>query len=126
MQGRPLPLTGTGDETRDFTYVADHVEGLLLAGSEVGAENQSFDLGTGVETRMVEIAKLVNELTSNSAGVEFKEARRWDRQSRRVADTKRAGELIGFKARVPLETGLIRTVAWFREEWPRIQRRLAS
>src|SRR5206468_12233376 len=58
MKGRPLTITGTGEETRDFTYVGDIVDGLLRSGQSEAAIGEEFNLASGVETRIVDLARM--------------------------------------------------------------------
>jgi nucleoside-diphosphate-sugar epimerase len=117
MQGKPLPITGTGEETRDFTYVGDIVDGLLRAGYFQAAVGQEFNLASGVETRIIDLAQMINEQVGNEAGVIFTARRKWDTKSRLLASVERAKELIGYEPHTPFAQGLANTVAWFRENW---------
>ncbi len=117
MQGRPLPITGTGEETRDFTYVGDIVDGLLRAGFFEAAVGQEFNLASGRETKIVDLARMINEQTGNQAGILFSERRKWDTKPRLLASVERAKGLIGYQPNTPFEEGLKNTVAWFREKW---------
>ena len=121
MQGKPLPITGTGEETRDFTYVGDVVDGLLRAGCFEEAIGQEFNLASGVEIRIIDLANMINELTGNQAGVIFTERRKWDTKSRLLASIDKARALIGYDPQTPFEQGLRETIAWFREKWDLIQ-----
>ena len=121
MQGKPLPITGTGEETRDFTYVGDIVDGLLRAGYFEEAIGQEFNLASGIETRIIDLANMINELTSNQAGVIFTERRKWDTKSRLLASIDKARHLIGYDPQTPFELGLRETIAWFRAKWDLIQ-----
>src|SRR5436190_18690082 len=71
MKGRPLVITGTGEETRDFTYVSDIVDGLLRAGWMDEAVGQEFNLASGTETRIRDLAAMVVDATGNRSRVEF-------------------------------------------------------
>jgi UDP-glucose 4-epimerase len=115
--GRPLPVLGTGSETRDWTYVGDIVDGLLAAGLAQAADGQVICLGTGKETRVVDLAHRINAITGNRAGLAFRSRRSWDAHGRRVAPTERARLLLGHECRTPLEVGLQRTAAWFEQRW---------
>ncbi len=117
LQGKPLPLTGTGDETRDFTYVEDIVDGLLRAGYYSQAVGQEMNLASGAETRIADLAQWVNELTGNKSGIYFLQRRKWDTKSRLLASVDRAGQLLGYKPVTPFREGLENTVAWFRGHW---------
>jgi GDP-L-fucose synthase len=105
-------LWGDGSPTREFLYVEDCVEGLVLAAERYdGAE--PVNLGTGVETSIRETAELVGEI------VGFEGEIVWDTsmpngQPRRRLDASRAEQLLGFRAATPLREGLERTVAWYR------------
>jgi nucleoside-diphosphate-sugar epimerase len=121
MQGQPLPLTGTGEETRDFTYVDDIVDGLLRAGDMEAAIGQEFNLASGVETKIIDLANMVNALTDNDAGIAFTERRNWDTKSRLLASIDRAQALLGYNPATPFETGLKATVQWFRDNWELIE-----
>src|SRR5881296_1588316 len=72
MQGQPLPITGSGDETRDFTYVGDIVNGLLLCAASDEAVGEAINLATGREIRILDLANSVNKITKNEAGIVFK------------------------------------------------------
>lgn len=121
MKGLPLPITGTGEETRDFTYVGDIVNGLLRAGVLEQAIGQEFNLASGRETRIIELAQMINEATGNQAGIRFAQRRKWDTKSRLLASIDRARELIGYDPQTPFEVGLHNTIAWFRDNWERIE-----
>jgi len=109
-------LWGDGSPTREFLYVEDAVEGLVLAAERYdGAE--PVNLGTGEEISIRALAELVGDLTG------FEGRITWDTsmpngQPRRSLDTTRARELLGWEAKVPLREGLERTVAWYREQVP--------
>ena len=122
MKGMELPITGDGSETRDFTYVGDIVDGLLRAGVNPSATGQEFNLASGRETEIAQLAKTVNEITGNTAGVRFTERRNWDNKSRVLASTEKAQKLIGYEPKTSLAAGLDKTVAWFSENWDLIER----
>ena len=121
MKGLPLPITGTGEETRDFTYVGDLIDGLLRAGYFERAIGQSFNLAGGREIKIIDLANMVNEATGNKAGVRFVSRRKWDTKKRLLASIELAGELIGYKPTIPFEKGLEKTVQWFRDNWDKIE-----
>jgi UDP-glucose 4-epimerase len=121
MRGQPLPITGTGEETRDFTYVGDIVDGLLRAGSMESAIGQEFNLASGVETRIIDLAHMINEATGNRASIAFAQRRKWDTKSRLLASIDRARELIGYDPATPFEEGLAHTIQWFRDNSDRIE-----
>jgi GDP-L-fucose synthase len=106
-------LWGDGSPTREFLYVEDCVEGLVLAGERYDGADP-VNLGTGEEISIRELAELIAELTGFEGEIE------WDTsmpngQPRRSLDASRARELFEFEARTPLREGLERTIAWYRE-----------
>jgi UDP-glucose 4-epimerase len=110
----PLQLENEGRATRDFIYVGDLVDGLLTC-AESGASGDVYNLASGKETSIRQLAELVNRLTDNPAEVELLPARNWDRSGRRFGSVEKAERDLGFKAQTPLEDGLLRTVDWMRE-----------
>ncbi len=120
LQGRVLPITGSGDETRDYTFVEDIVDGLLRAGYAEQARGQAFNLAAGREVPILDLAQMINRKTDNQAGVDFLERRAWDLEARRVASIDKARSVLGFAPRVGLEEGLDETIEWFRVNWERI------
>ena len=121
MKGLPLPITGDGEETRDFTYVGDTVDGLLRAGVMEAAVGKEFNIATNRETRIGDLARMINTLVGNKAGVQFASRRKWDTHHRRLASIDRAKELLGYSPQTPLEVGLRHTIAWFEQNWDRIE-----
>jgi len=123
LSGKPLVITGTGKETRDFTWVGDINDGLLRAGAFDEAVGEEFNLASGVEVEIGQLAELVVELTGSTAGVEYGERRVWDTKSRLLASVDKARNLIGYDpGSVPFEEGMRQTVEWVREHWDLIQR----
>lgn len=131
LRNEPLPLTGTGEETRDFTFVVNTVRGTLLAGMSPGAAGKVFNIATGQETRIVDLAMAINEIAGSPAGVVYQQRRSWDRIERRCACIDRAGEVLGYEPLISLEEGLLSTYRWFLESncraaLPMAERAIAS
>lgn len=122
LQGKTLPITGTGEETRDFTYVGDTVDGLLRAGFYESAIGDEMNLASGKETRIIDLANMVNELTGNKGGIKFVERRKWDTKPRLLASIDKAKRILGYQPKTSFEEGLKNTVDWFRNHWDDIQR----
>lgn len=121
LQGKPLPITGTGEETRDFTYVGDIVDGLLRAGYFEQAIGQEFNLASGVETKIIDLAHMINELTGNKAGILFKERRKWDTKDRLLASVDKARELLNYTPRTTFTKSLVHTIDWFKQNQDKIE-----
>jgi nucleoside-diphosphate-sugar epimerase len=112
MSGKPLPITGTGRETRDFTFVADTVAGMIGAALGDTRPGDVFNLGTGQETAIADLATRINELTGNAAGTEQHPQRSWDHAGRRLADVSKARDAFGYAPSVDLDEGLHATHEW--------------
>lgn len=122
MSGKPLPITGDGTETRDWTFVGDIVNGLLAMGIEQKAIGEAFNLGSGADHRVIDMANKVNELTGNKAGIRFVERRDWDVKTRLLSCTAKAHGTLGYTPQVDFETGLERVHGWFEDNWGLIKR----
>ncbi len=122
MRGEALPITGTGEETRDFTYVADLVDGLLRSGYYESAIGQEYNLASGKETRIIDLANMINEAVENKAGINFTQRRKWDTHSRLLASVERAKNLIGYEPKTEFKEGLMNTIRWFKDNWGNIER----
>jgi UDP-glucose 4-epimerase len=114
----PLILTGTGKETRDFTFVDDTVRGTILAAEADAGIGEVFNLGTGRETTIEWLARHINRITGNPAGIEYRERRGWDLVSSRCSNIKKARSLLGYKPSVQIEEGLLKTHDWFVKHVP--------
>jgi UDP-glucose 4-epimerase len=111
--GRTPTIFGDGQQTRDFTYVSDVVQALLLAAEKPGVSGQVFNVGTGRGTSLLELLSALNRQLGTNIAPSHKEARAGDiRHSR--ADISKARSLLGYEPKVPFEEGLARTLAWYR------------
>lgn len=114
LRKEPLMITGTGNETRDFTYMDDVVRGTILAAEVKKASGQIFNIGTGREIKIRYVAQLINKITANTAGIKFIKRRKWDNILKRVADIGKSKRLLGYSPSVSFEEGLRRTFEWFK------------
>lgn len=112
MRGEPLPITGTGEETRDFTYVTDIASGMMSALFAPTTPGTAFNLASGRSTSIATLARMINELCDNRAGTRSVEARSWDRVPHRSASIDRARDVLGYEPAVALEDGLRLTHEW--------------
>jgi UDP-glucose 4-epimerase len=80
-----------------------------------------YNLASGVETSIRELALAINELAANPGGVDEVGGRDWDRSGRRFGSTTKAKASLGFDVRVPLREGLDRTIRWTREHTKEIE-----
>lgn len=121
LQKKPLPITGTGEETRDFTFVEDIVDGTLRLGVVAEAVGDAFNLASETETRVIDIANMINELTGNKAGVQFTSRRDWDKITRRRASIEKAKKVLGYEPKTKMEGGIKRAYDWITENLDRIE-----
>ena len=106
-------LWGDGSPTREFLYVEDAAEGIVLAAERYNG-SEPVNLGSGQEISIKDLAELIARLTG------FEGELVWDTskpngQPRRALDVSRAEQFFGFRARVPFEEGLRRTIEWYQE-----------
>jgi GDP-L-fucose synthase len=113
---REIVLWGDGSPTREFLYVEDCAEAIVLAARRYDGP-EPVNVGTGEEISIRDLAALVAELTGWDGEIAW-DASKPNGQPRRRLDVTRAEELFGFRARTSLREGLARTVAWFRAEAP--------
>ena len=111
LHGESLSLDNGGNASRDFIFVEDMARGLMACALK-GDPGEVYNLATGKETTILELATMINDLTGNKAPLDLRPARDWDRSGKRFASTEKAKEKLGFLARVPIEDGLARTVEW--------------
>jgi UDP-glucose 4-epimerase len=123
LAGQPLTVHEDGRQTRCFTYVADTVEGSLLAATKVEALGQAFNIGNDAEITILDLARLILRLTGAASGIVFVPYEKaygpgFEDTPRRVPEVSKAERLLGFRARVPLVEGLQKTIAWFQARSP--------
>jgi nucleoside-diphosphate-sugar epimerase len=117
LKHEALPLENGGIATRDFIFVDDICRGLIACALR-GAPGAVYNLASGVETTIAELAARINELTGNPTPPAILPGRPWDHSGRRFGSTEKARRELGFEARVQLREGLERTIHWTREHRP--------
>ncbi len=103
---------GTGAPTREFLYVDDAAEAVVLAAERI-REPAPINLGTGTETSIKALAEMIADLAGYRGRIVW-DASKPDGQARRCLDVSRAKNLLGWQARVDVRQGLARTVDWYR------------
>ena len=109
-----LTLWGTGSPSREFLYVDDAARALLLAAEHLD-RSEPVNVGTGVETRIRDLAETIRDIVGHTGEVEWDPSKP-DGQPTRYLDVTRAREWMGFEATTPLRVGLARTIESFRED----------
>jgi len=103
---------GSGCVSREFLYVDDAAEGILLATQQYD-ESDPVNLGSGDEIRIKDLARQIADVTGFTGQIEW-DASQPDGQPRRLLDCTRAEERFGFAATMPFQEGLRRTIEWYR------------
>lgn len=116
LQGAPLCIHGSGMQTRDFTFIDDAVLATLLAGLTPRAVGEVFNIGSGVETNVRELARLVSTLVRPEPRVEYIDRRDIDNVQRRVVNIEKARRLLRWVPETPLERGLAVTLEWLSRQ----------
>lgn len=114
LRGEPIPIHNEGDQIRAWCYIDDLVDGILLAMERPEAVGEAFNIGNPRSTVTIyQLARLVVRLSGSDSEIRFVP---WDFPDveLRIPDVKKAENLLGFRARVDLEDGLRRTIAWYR------------
>jgi UDP-glucose 4-epimerase len=122
LAGRQLTVHGDGEQTRCFTYVADTVRGTILAADRDAAIGRVLNIGSTEEIRIRDLAVLIREILGSSSEIvqvpyESYYGPGFEDPRRRVPDVRRAREVLGFTATIPLRDGLERTLAWCRTHY---------
>lgn len=113
--GQPPLIFGDGNQTMDFVYIEDIARANLLAAKSV-VTDEVFNVASGTETSLNELALQLLKVMKSDLRPEYGPERKVNPVPRRLADTKKAQQLLEFEASIPLEVGLRRLVAWWREE----------
>jgi UDP-glucose 4-epimerase len=122
---KPFDINGDGRSTRDFTYVDDVVESVVLA-CDQKAKNTEINIATGVETSTIKLAFFIQNIMetefsminhANSFSINYIPNRSIDGISRRCLDNRRAKELFGWEPKVPLKEGIVKTIDWIKANY---------
>ena len=111
IKGKPLTITGTGEETRDFTFVDDTVEGIHRVLFDT-PPNAMYNIATGYGTSIQTIAELVNAAAGNSGGINYLPRRQWDHVKDRKGNISKISGELGFEAKTDIENGIEQTYRW--------------
>ena len=116
LRGEPIQIHNEGDQIRAWCYIDDIVDGILLALEAEHALGEAFNIGNPRSTVTIyQLARLVVRLAESQSEIRFVD---WDFADveLRIPDVRKAEKLLGFRAQVDLEDGLLRTIEWYREK----------
>jgi UDP-glucose 4-epimerase len=111
LNNMPLSLDNAGETTRDFIYVEDIVDGLILCALN-GTPGGVYNLASGVETKIRTLAESIINILNSKSELELKPQRDWDNSGRRFGDPTKSENEIGFKCKYDLKNGLNKTINW--------------
>lgn len=115
--GQPPLIFGDGRQTMDFIYAEDIAQANMLA-AESTVSDEVFNIASGTETSLNDLANALLRVMGSDLKPEYGPERKVNAVPRRLASTRKAEEMLGFKAEVPLEEGLRRLVSWWQSEKP--------
>ncbi len=115
LAGEPPIIIGDGEQTRDFTYVANVVDGVLRAATAPDVAGRVINVATGRKISIKQLAETVGRLTGSSKAPIYAEPRAGDVRDS-LADISLARTLLGYEPHVSFEDGLARTIDWYRAQ----------
>jgi len=113
LDGKPITIYGDGGQTRDLINIHDVVRANFVAAEHPSAPGQIFNICTGIETRILDLVEVLQDLFPLAPAPTFAPARAGDIY-RSIGSPQKAAALIGFRAQVTLEAGLKEAVEWMR------------
>ena len=114
LANQPLRIYGTGRQTRDYTYVDDAVNATIAAALHPEAVGEDYNIGTGCETSVNQLAQSILKITESSSAIEHVNNRDIDNISRRSIDINKAITDLGYQPQYSIAEGLKKTVNWFK------------
>lgn len=121
LHQKALPVENGGKGSRDFIFVEDIVKGLIACAKN-GEVGEVYNLASGRETSIIDLANLINKFTRNFTPIDLKPAREWDNSGRRFGETTKASVKLDFSVKVSIREGIERTVNWTKQNKKIIQK----
>jgi len=121
LNGEDLVITGTGRESRDFTFVDDLVDLMLRAALSPSKEGEIYNGGTGDRTEILQMAEIIKEVTGSMSNIVFKPARNWDKVKDRLSDTSKSAKELGYTPNVTIREGLEKTINWYKDNYDKVK-----
>jgi UDP-glucose 4-epimerase len=111
LHDEPLTLENKGESSRDFIFVEDICRGLISCAT-YGKPGEAYNLASGIETRIVELATHIISMSESKSEIVFAPKRSWDKSGLRYGSTQKSQKQINFETQVELITGLKKTLEW--------------
>jgi UDP-glucose 4-epimerase len=109
-------ITGSGEETRDFTYVADTVDLFIKAAYSEFKTAEIFNGGTGETKSIKHLAETIIRLTSSKSKIQFQPKRNWDHVINRCSNIEKSKKMLNYLPISNFEDGLLKTIIWIRDK----------
>lgn len=113
IKNENVTIYGKGTQTRSFCYIDDMVNGLMLAMFSKNTNGQVFNLGNPEEKTILELAKLIKDITKSTSEIVFEDLPE-DDPKKRNPDITKAKNILGFETSVKIEDGLLKTIEYFK------------
>jgi UDP-glucose 4-epimerase len=113
FSGRPIKVHGNGAQTRDYTYIDDAVDVTIAAAIYADAVGEDYNIGTGEETSVNDLANHIIEITGSTSGIQYIKNRDIDNISRRCINFGKARKDLKYEPRYTIRKGLEKTADWF-------------
>jgi UDP-glucose 4-epimerase len=121
LNNEDLIITGTGKETRDFTFVDDLVDLMIAAALSPQKDGSIYNGGTGSKTEILKMSEIIKEATGSLSHIIFKPSRAWDKVKDRLSDTSKSANELGYQPKVNIEEGLLKTIKWYKDNYDKVK-----
>jgi len=125
LMGQALPLDNGGNASRDFIFVQDMVKGLVAC-AKYGVSGEAYNLASGSETTILDLAQMINVITGNTTPLDLKPAREWDRSGKRFGSTEKSRDALNFTANTSIKEGLKETILWTKDNKELISKAISN
>lgn len=116
LQNKPIPVFDNGNQTADFIFTSDAVRATMMVAESKAAEGEIVEIGTGEETKIIDLAKMIIKMTGSKSKIKYEKMRKGeDVGAHVVADVRLLKRFTNFKPEVDLETGMRETIDYYRE-----------
>jgi len=114
LSGDDITITGTGDETRDFTYVDNSLDLMIKMCESDLADGSVYNAGTGCNISINYLAEKIIEYTDSKSKIKYVDRRNWDAVTKRVSDISLSKDVFDYNPCYSFEDGLLETVKWIK------------